>query len=384
MVWQPTDDLAQAVALEVLLHGPLSRADLARRLDLAPATLTRISTELIRAGLLIEAPHLAERRTGRPSVPLDVVAHAHHFVGVKLAGDHITAVLTNLRAEVLASADAPLESSVPERVAAQIAELSQAVADTHDIAAIGIGLGGVVNDDGTVSSAPFLEWVDVPLTGLVGALVPCPVFAANDLAAFTEAQHWFGVGTGHDNIAVLTVGVAVGFGCIANGRLLAGRDSGVGLVGHWPLDPLGPRCRRGHRGCAEAMLTIPAIESDLSTALARPVKWDEALRLVAAGDPAAEHVFASSGHALGRLIAAVANLTAPELVIIGGEGVGLAEASAAAIHEGLNEDRDPRAHPVRIEFTSGDNIAWCRGAAVVGIQGYVRGRVGVADRPARP
>ena len=70
MTWQPKDELASAVALEVLIHGPLGRAELARRLGLAPATLTRISTELIASGLLAEVPEATQRTSGRPTIPL--------------------------------------------------------------------------------------------------------------------------------------------------------------------------------------------------------------------------------------------------------------------------------------------------------------------------
>ena len=69
MTWQPKDELASAVALEVLIHGPLGRAELARRLGLAPATLTRISTELIASGLLAEVPEATQRTSGRPQSP---------------------------------------------------------------------------------------------------------------------------------------------------------------------------------------------------------------------------------------------------------------------------------------------------------------------------
>jgi predicted NBD/HSP70 family sugar kinase len=371
MAWQPTDELAQAVALEVLLHGPLGRSEIARRLDLAPATLTRISTELIRAGLLVEAPHAIQRRTGRPSIPLDVVPEAHHFLGVKLSGDTVATATTNLRADVIDYREEPLTSREPAAVAAQIARIARAALPGLGLDAIGIGLGGVVADSGAVLSAPFLGWRDVPIAELVEEQLGIPTFAANDLAAFTEAQHWFGEGTGHSNFATITLGVGTGFGCVANGRLLANVDSGVGLVGHWPLDPLGPLCTRGHRGCAEAMLTVPSIERDVSTAIGRPVEWGEILELAASEDPAVLRILAASGRALGGLVAAVANLTAPDLVIIGGEGVGLAEVAVDAVRAGIVEGRDPRAHPVHVQLVSGGNESWCRGAAVVAIQGYV-------------
>lgn len=371
MAWQPKDDLAQAVALEVLLHGPLGRAEIARRLNLAPATLTRISADLIDAGILTEMPLVDERRTGRPSIPLDVRADAHHFVGVKLSGDAVSCAVTNLRADVLAYRAEPLRNRDPHAVAAQIARLVAATSSDHAIDAVGIGIGGVVTNAGSVSSAPFLGWTDVPLAALVNEQTGILTFAANDLEAFTEAQHWFGAGSGRDNFAAITLGVGVGYGCIANGRLLAGPDYGVGLVGHWPLDPLGPPCPRGHRGCAEAMLTVPAIERDVSIALDRPVEWTEILRLHTEGNPAAVEILGNSGRALGRLIAAVANLVAPEIVVIGGEGVELAVIAAGEMNEGILQQRDPRATPVRVEATSGDNESWCRGAAVIAIQGYV-------------
>lgn len=374
MGWQPTDELAQAVALEVLLHGPLGRSEIARRLDLAPATLTRISTELIRSGLLVEAPHTARRGTGRPSIPLDVVPETHHFIGVKLSGETVMCAVTDLRAAVLDYREVSLVSRDPDDVVTQITELIRDAQAARTIDAVGIGLGGVVTRDGTIRSAPFLDWTDVPLARLVEERCTLPTFAANDLTAFTEAQHWFGLGTGHANFATLTLGVGVGYGCIANGRLLANADSGVGLVGHWPLDPLGPPCTRGHRGCAEAMLTIPAIERDVSTALGRIVPWPEVLELATTGDPAADRIVTASGRALGRLIAAVANLAAPDLVILGGEGVGLASAAFDAVQAGIEEHRDPRASEVRVELTAGENESWCRGAAVIAIQGYVLSR----------
>lgn len=374
MAWQPTDQLAQVVALEVLLHGPLGRSEIARRLDLAPATLTRISTELIDAGLLIEAPQAIKRSGGRPSIPLDVVPDAHHFLGVKLSGDQVASAITNLRAEIIDYQVVPLESRDPATVAAQITRLARRAAEVYPIDAIGVGLGGVVDGEGTVSSAPFLEWTNVPLASLVESELTIPTFVANDLAAFTAAQHWFGEGTGHANFATLTLGVGIGYGCIANGKLLSNADSGVGLVGHWPLDPLGPLCTRGHRGCAEAMLTVPAIERDVSMALGRELVWADVLDLASSGEPAVTRILEASGRALGTLIAAVANLTAPDLVVIGGEGVGLAAIAHDAVVAGLEENRDPRASAVRVELVPGDNESWCRGAAVVAIQGYVRNR----------
>ena len=274
MTWQPKDELASAVALEVLIHGPLGRAELARRLGLAPATLTRISTELIASGLLAEVPEATQRTSGRPTIPLDVVPSSHYFLGIKLTDSALDATVIDLKATPRDSYRVPLDSLTPIRVIRAIADLAHRARSAYRIDAIGIAVGGIVNADGTVESAPFLKWHDVPLASLVSEATRLPAFVANDLSAYTQIQHWFGSGTGHSNFAVITVGVGVGYGCVANGARLENEDSGIGLVGHWPLDPLGPICSQGHRGCAEAMLTTPAICRDAWAARGRPHEGD--------------------------------------------------------------------------------------------------------------
>ena len=115
MTWQPKDELASAVALEVLIHGPLGRAELARRLGLAPATLTRISTELIASGLLAEVPEATQRTSGRPTIPLDVVPSSHYFLGIKLTDSALDATVIDLKATPRDSYRVPLESLTPVR-----------------------------------------------------------------------------------------------------------------------------------------------------------------------------------------------------------------------------------------------------------------------------
>lgn len=373
MGWHPSDQLTQDVALEILLHGPLGRAELARRLDLAPATLTRISSELIQAGIVTETTQVVEGR-GRPTIPLDVIPTAHHFLGVKLTGDVLTGVVTDLRLRVVQRLPDRFHSGDPDEVVRLIQELRDEASARHPIDAIGIAVGGVVDEQGTITSAPFLDWTDIPLARMTEQALGIPAVCANDLEAFVEALHWFGVGSGHSNFATITLGVGVGYGCIANGRLLANTDSGVGLIGHWPLDPLGPLCRKGHQGCAEALLTMPAIERDVRIATGHDLTWDEIMDQARGGDETISRLLSRSGRALGQLIAAVANLTAPDFVAIGGEGVELAEVVQKDVINGLTEHRDPRASDVHLEYIPSTSDAWSRGAAVLGLRRFVLSR----------
>lgn len=365
-----------AVALEVLIHGPISRSDIARRLDLSAGSLTRLSTPLIDSGVLVEVGERTDGRAGRPSRLLDIIPASRYFVGAKLTGDAVLGVVTDLRANVLASSSITLLSREPASVARTIATLvAELAARVPQVTALGVGIGGLVADHGVVTRAPFLDWWSaVDLGAMLERETGLPTVIENDLTAFTEYENWFGAGRGADRFAVITLGAGVGYGLVVGGEVVVSDDSGIGLVGHWPVDPFGAVCPSGHRGCAQSVLTESAIVNGVSTALTRSVDYDEALGLAAAGEPAARRVVDDAGRGLGRLLAAVENLTMPELVIIGGEGVRLFDVAEAAVREGLARDRDPRASDIPIVTTIGDHTEWCRGAAVIAIQAYVLGR----------
>lgn len=373
--WTPTSGQSQAVALEVLINGPISRSEIARRLDLSPGSLTRLSSPLIRAGLLVEADERIDGRAGRPSRPLDVVPDSRHFIGMKLTGSRALGVTTDLRANVISTASATLPSRAPKKVAEVLASIARQLGESvPSVTALGVGIGGLVADHSVVTSAPFLEWSDVPLGAMLEDGTGMPTVIENDVVAFTEAEHWFGAGRGLSRFAVITLGAGIGYGLVAHDQLVVNDDSGIGLVGHWPIDPFGPVCPAGHRGCARSMLTQDAIVHSVATALGRDVDYDTALDLAVEGEPAARRIIDDAGRGLGRLIAAVANLTLPERIILGGEGVRLVDVASEAIHRGIAEDRDPRTRKLDLVTTTGDDTEWCRGAAVIAIQRYVLGR----------
>ncbi|TCO43676.1 putative NBD/HSP70 family sugar kinase [Kribbella antiqua] len=372
--WRPLTGPSRQVALEILLDGPLSRAELSRRVGLSPGSLTRLSKPMVESGLLVEvSAGPTDARVGRPSQPLDLDPASHHFVGVKVTGDAAVGVLTTLRAEVIATAERPLIDQAPTTVASIVTELADDLASDLHLTGLGVSLGGRVANNSEVRWAPFLDWVDVNFGELLTAHTDVPVVVANDVTALTESTHWFGAGRGADRFVLITIGAGIGYGLVIHDRTVDSPDVSLGLIGHHPLLPDGPRCDRGHHGCAAGLLQVDSIIEQVGSALGRPVEYDEALDLAAKGEPAAQRVISTAGRALGKLIAVAANFTMPQRVVLGGEGIRLAEVAHDELVAGLHANRHPSATDLPLVLQPPDFTEWARGAAVVAIQTFVLG-----------
>ena len=366
--WTPLSDSERRVVLELLVHGPLARTELADRLGLSAPSLTRLTRPLLLAGVIDDAPDAPTRSGGRPLQPLEIDPTLQHFIGVKLTGTHVHGVLTNLRADIEASTVATIVDRSPQEVSALLADVVSQLSGSVHPAAVGIGLGGMVRDYTLVHRAPFLHWSDVDLGAMLRTQVGLPCAISNDLDALMEAEHWFGDGRDVRSFATLTIGAGVGGGLVIHDKLVTGPDSGLGLLEHFPLDPFGPACPDGHRGCAEALLTTDSMRTQAMMLLGRAVSYDELLDLAELGDPAADQVVGRSAHALGVLIAAVANVAQPERIILTGEGIRLAHVGKDRMEEAIRQSRDPLASDLDLRIYDEDPLLWARGAAAVAIQ----------------
>lgn len=375
--WLPLSAGERAVAIEVLLGGPLSRTELARRLDLSAGSLTRLTKPLIESGLLVEVPEAgapAEVRQGRPSQPLDVVADSRSFIGFKITEDMVYGVVTTLRSEIVSRHDRPLTTHDPAEVADLLGEMTDELAGSHPrLAGIGIGVGGLVEDRAVVGESPFLCWSGVPLADLVRERTGLPVVVENDVAAFVEAETWFGAGRGLDRFVVLTIGAGIGYGLVLGGKRVPYAEEDRGFGRHWIIDPGGPLTPDGERGSAVSLLAIPNIRYQVRAATGRDRTYEEILELAAAGEPMSARVIDEAARALGTLVAQIANFVLPQKILLAGEGVGLMDVAGATVTETIRSLRHPLAAPVDLRTKVSDFHDWARGAAVLAIQVLVLG-----------
>lgn len=362
-------DSERALARAVLIHGPISRSALTNRLGLSPASLTRLAKPFLDRDYLVELDDLSDGSVGRPVRPLDVAPELGRFAGVKVMGDAIEVVATDVRAGLLAHRAEPLDTHEPLAVARRIADAVRSLG-VAGIVGAGVSLGGAV-DGGVVRYSPFLEWEGVAFAPLLERELGVPVSVENDLIALAEAERWFGLGRGIPGFVVITIGVGVGYALVVEGEVVRSAEAGLGFGGHIPLSDHGPLCQDGHRGCSQAMLTSGSIAAQVSAALQRSVSYEQALELAVAGDPAAVAVIDAAADALGRFVALAANLTFQSAAVLAGEGIELFTIAEDRVRAAIAACRDPRAEPVRLYVDGSGFTAWARGAAAVAIQAAV-------------
>jgi predicted NBD/HSP70 family sugar kinase len=370
---------ASQIFTTVLCHGPLTRLEVARRAGLSPAAVTKAVRPLIEAGYLVEdANEEARPVLGRPAHLVRVDGGRALFIGLKVTGDVIIGVLADLCCRIRVARRVALHGREPGAVLAVAAELVRELlteADGFGVPVHGLGIavsGDVDRSEGTVRYSPFLEWRDVPLAELATVTCGLPTTVDNDVRALTVAEQWFGDGVGLTDFAVVTVGAGIGCGLVVHGRVVAGAHGVAGEIGHVTVDPAGPPCHCGNRGCVEAIAGEAAILAQVREATGRAVAdTAEAVALAHHGDAGARAVYARAGEAIGRGIATVANLLGPERVIISGEGLAAYDLFAEQIRDAFGAAAFGSAARCEVHTRPLPFEEWARGAAATAIQSFI-------------
>lgn len=333
--WPQLHDAQRRVLREVIIHGSQPRVELARTVGLSRTSLTRLAREMVDFGFLLEGETQRTPGRGRPRELLHLRPEAAHFLGIKLTGDHLYAVVTDLAAAVVDEHTEALTSTAVEDVADRIAAVAAQMLEGRVLAAaIGVCLAGTVRDrngDQFVEGSRFLGWDSVPLRRMLEQRTALPVTVTNDVVALTGAHHWFGAGVGASSIVLFGVGAGIGSGIVALDEVVRGAHGRAGRVGHARLDVNGMPCALGHTSCVHGFVTIPAIEHNSG------LPYEEALDAAAVGERLAVRAFSLAARALGIVIAEAVNAVDPEKVLVTGEGADMVDLAGDAMRAGMAE-----------------------------------------------
>jgi glucokinase len=216
-----------------------------------------------------------------------------------------------------------------------IRQLAAKYRDTAPLLGIGIGVPGIIDmQTGVVREAENLSgWKDYPASADIGRRLETPVILENDANVAALGEQWLGAAKDYSDMAILTLGTGVGGGMVLGGAIWHGANGMAGEFGCATVEPDGPPCQCGNRGCLEQYASAPAIvrmarkaiANDGESALARAARSDPEFsaksiyNLALQGDEDARHIFRYVGRCLGIVLSTlVSSLNLPIYVIGGG------------------------------------------------------------------
>jgi len=320
-------------------HQPISRAELARRMKVRRASLTLLVRELLATNEVIESGTVVAARGRRPTL-LRIRTLGRLAIAVDVRPTQTAVALADFSGTVL-KRDAFPTPSRPNDLARELgARINAMLADASATAGgichgIGVVVPGMVDRrSGRILYAPRLGWRDVDLRDALATHVGIPVFVESAPIACAFARLWSPSGDSRtvNNFAYVSVSDGVGVGIVVSGEVLRGEAHTAGEFGHVSLDPHGPLCACGRRGCWEAfacnsatsMRYVAEISGASSTrangARRGPLpSVEEIVRRAKRGERAAELAIAATGREIGRGLAAVVSAINPKRIYLGGE-----------------------------------------------------------------
>lgn len=387
--------------LNLLLDsGPLSRMQITERTRLTSGAISAITKEMLNQGMLQElgADPSTASGVGRPAILLDIDPRYGYSMGLELTFDQLCIVVCDLKGEVATTKETSWHSlgifdhldpdkTLKATVAAARRLLKASHIEPNQIHSVGVGIPGVVDHRrGIVRYSPNLGWEEIDVVQTIGGAFDVPVFVDNNVNFMALAECLFPRPKPESVLLFVYVGQGIGGGIIADGRVFHGDTNAAGELGHLLVNPDGPYCSCGCRGCLEAYAANPAIlkrariayqtaDNTLLHELARSEEDLTIEHLVEAAireDAAALGTLEEIGRYLGYGIADAIHMINPGLVLITGRVMEAGDAIISAIREGAkNRQKLSRHSPAEINVAPYDKFRSAHGAAVKALRGTV-------------
>jgi predicted NBD/HSP70 family sugar kinase len=323
------------IVLETIrLHGPFSRAQVARGTSLTAQTVSNIVRELMDAGLVVEA---GKRQNGRgaPATTLKTNPDSAFSVGLDFNRDHLTGVLLDFSGEVRRRVHHDLDLLAPEAALDLMHETAEALIDGHGAArdtltGVGVGFPGPLDiSEGNVahsvvSPKKFAGWDHVSVARTLQERLSLPVFLENNATAAATGERWYGAGQEIDTFFYLHLGAGLGGGIVLDGSPFDGHSGNAGELGYLPaLGSTGPGASDGppappqtHAG---ERFHLPMLYQELRDAGFEATVPADLVAIYDDGPPPLLRAWLdAAGRELSHLLLSVEYLIDPEAVFMGG------------------------------------------------------------------
>jgi len=308
-------------------RGPMSAREIGENTGLAKSTVSTALTELRRAGMVVDG--VGDSRisgVGRPATTVSLNPQVGTCVGLLIGMEHMQLIVADVSHAVLAERTIYLDPDFsPEEAARTGARmLAEAYEEQHlsrdTLLGIGIALAGPVNpEDGRMLRAGGMpHWAGLDIRATFEPALQQTVIADNESNCSAVAEMMWGAAVGQDDFVLFTLDKGVGGAIVNNGRVIRGIAGGAGEFGHMSINPDGPLCRCGNRGCLEVYASLRQPLEYASKRFCRPVSIEDLVNMAKAGDPGCLRLVEDTAVAAGRGLALIGSALNPPLIVVGG------------------------------------------------------------------
>lgn len=315
---------------------PVSRSALADHLGLDRKSLTNLAQELLGEGLVCEAGRRQSGR-GRPQTLLALDLASPMVAGLAIDADRISGVLLDIGGGCRSTCRVVLGAQAGvDEILAGVGEVYAGLrlAAAGRLRGVGVAVPGIVDlGTGVVQRSvnlPALEGLD--LRACLGRVLPEPLQIEESSRAKALAEKWFGLAQEAPNFVCIDLGIGIGAGLVQDRRPYMPAGGYAGEIGHVMVDPQGPWCRCGHRGCLEACISERRLLERLNAA--EGTAW-AALEAVPGVTARSRPILEEAGYRLGLALAYLTNIICPPLIILNGSLLRFADCVMPAIERGL-------------------------------------------------
>lgn len=316
------------IVLETIrLFGPLSRIEIARRTELTAQTVSNLTRQLMRGGIIAEADRVQEGR-GAPATLLKLNPDCAFSVGLDLDKDHLTGVLMDFVGNVRQRVSCELNFPSPDEAMTLLHDTAEELIAREKVSrsriwGVGVGLPGPLGvSEGSfvtnvVNPQAFPGWTNVPVVDLLRKRLGLPIFLENNATAAAVGERWYGGGRHINTFFYVFFGAGLGGGLVINGQPFEGKTGNAGELGYFPTATADPASmfKRPHLGVYFNLPRLYRMLTEAGTPASRPAELEA---LFAAGNEALHAWIEDGATNLAPLILAVEYLLDPDAIFFGG------------------------------------------------------------------
>lgn len=337
-------------------NSPISRTGLAKVTGLNKATITSIVSSLEEEGMIVPSGSL-KANVGRAQNLLMFNEQYGLCAGIVFRAPVMKIAISNIRAKILWSKDLPFSSSQsPLDVLAQMADLLEeglatCRAYSGNLLGIGVGTASLLWPyDKMLYAIHSINWRNIPVVEYLQHRFCVPIIADTTSNNAILGEKHFGAAKDMDHAIYLSVGYGIGGGILLEGQLYRGSNGFAGDLGHYVIDPSGPPCPCGKRGCWEVM----------ASSIAPQEPFEKLADASEQGDGASIAALAQIGRNLGIGISNLINIFDPQLVVLGGDVVRAGDWVMVPCRNTVKEQVWPWVWDrTRIEFSNLSGLVGC-------------------------